>query len=86
MLDIPPYAVQTENRYPYQLDAVISHLGNPERDQGHYVMLPRRFGQWIRFNDAEVEAVEESAPSHENFPETEGSAQTATILLYVADN
>jgi hypothetical protein len=44
----------------------------------------RIFGQWIRFNDTEVEAVEESAALHENFPETEGSPQTATILLYVA--
>jgi hypothetical protein len=46
----------------------------------------RIFGQWIRFNDTEVEAVEESAALHENFPETEGSPQTATILLHVADN
>jgi hypothetical protein len=36
--------------------------------------------------DTEVEAVEESAALHENFPETEGSPQIATILLYVADN
>jgi hypothetical protein len=35
MLDMTPYAVQTENRYPYQLVAVISHLGNREKDQGH---------------------------------------------------
>jgi hypothetical protein len=32
----------------------------------------RIFGQWIRFNDIEVEAVEESAALHENFPETQG--------------
>jgi hypothetical protein len=41
----------------------------------------RIFGQWIRFNDTEVEAVEESAALCEKFPEAEGSRQTATILL-----
>jgi hypothetical protein len=61
-------------------------LGNPEKDQGHYKMFLRIFGQWIRFNDTEVEAVEQSAVLYENFPETEGSPQTTTILLYVADN
>jgi uncharacterized UBP type Zn finger protein len=81
-----PYAVQTENHYPYQLGAVISHLGNLEKDQGHDMMFLRIFSQWIRFNDTEVEAIEESAALHENFPETEGSPQTATILLFVADN
>jgi hypothetical protein len=86
MLDTTPYAVQTENHYPYQLPDGISHLGNPEKDQGHYMTFFRRFGQWIRFNDAEVEAVEQSAAFHENFPETEGSPQTAIVLLYVADN
>jgi ubiquitin C-terminal hydrolase len=86
MFNMTPYAVQTENRYPYQLGAVISHLGNPENDQGHYMRFLRIFSQWIRFNDTEVEPVEESAALHENFPETEGFHQTATILLYVADN
>jgi hypothetical protein len=32
MLDMTPYAVQTENRSLYQLAAVISQLGNPEKD------------------------------------------------------
>jgi hypothetical protein len=49
-------------------------------------MFLRIFGQWIRFNDTEVEAAEQSAALYENFPETEGSPQTATILLYVVDN
>jgi hypothetical protein len=44
MLDMTPYAVQTENRYPYQLTAVISHLGNPEKDQGDYMTFLRIFG------------------------------------------
>jgi hypothetical protein len=86
MLNMISHAVQTENRYRYQLAAVISHLGNPEKDQGHYVMFIRIFGQRIRFHDTKVEVVEESVALHENFPETEGCPQTATILLYVADN
>jgi uncharacterized UBP type Zn finger protein len=86
MLDMTPYAVQTKNSYSYQLAAVISHLGNPEKDQSHCMMFLRIFGQWIRFNDTEVETVEESAVLHENFPETERFPQTATVLLYVADN
>jgi hypothetical protein len=73
ILDMTPYAVQTENRCPYQLAPVISHLGNLEKDQGHYMKFLRIFGQWIRFNGTEVEAVEESAALQENFPETEGS-------------
>jgi hypothetical protein len=61
MLDITLSAVQTENCYPYQLAAVISLLGNPEKNQGHYMTFLRIFGQWIRFSDTEMEAVEESA-------------------------
>jgi hypothetical protein len=61
-------------------------LGNPEKDQYYYMTFLRIFGQGIRFNDTDVEAVEESAALHENFPETEGSPQTATILLCVTDN
>jgi hypothetical protein len=86
ILDMTPYAVQTENRYLYQLTAVISHLGDLKKDQGHYMTFLRIFGQSIQFNGTEVEAVEEWAAPKENFPETEGSPQTATILLYVAEN
>jgi hypothetical protein len=64
MLDMTPYTVQTENRYPYQLAAGIAHLGDPEKDQGHYVIFLKIFGQWIRFNDTEVEAAEELAALH----------------------
>jgi uncharacterized UBP type Zn finger protein len=46
-LDMISYVVQTENYYPYQLAAVISHLGNPEKDQGHYMTFLRIFSQWI---------------------------------------
>jgi hypothetical protein len=73
MLDMTSYAVQTENCYPYQLAAVISHLGNPEKDQSQYMTFLRIFDQWIGFNDTEVEPIEELAVLNENFPETEGS-------------
>jgi hypothetical protein len=86
MLDMTPYSVQKENCYPHQLAAVTSHLGNPEKGQGHYMTFLMIFGQWIQFNDTEVKADEDSAALHENFPETEGSHQTATIQLDVADN
>jgi ubiquitin C-terminal hydrolase len=86
MLNMTPYVVQTENPNPYQLAAVISHLGNPEKDHGHYVTFLGISGQWIRFNNTEVEAIEESAAFHENSPETEGSPQTATTLFYMTDN
>jgi ubiquitin C-terminal hydrolase len=69
ILDMIPYAVQTKTRYRYQLAAVISHLGNPKKDQGHYMTFLRIFGQWIRFNDTEVEAIEESAAPEESFSE-----------------
>jgi hypothetical protein len=83
ILDMTPYAVQTETRYRYQLAAVISHLGNPEKDQGYCRTFLRIFGRCIRFHDTEVEA---SAAREEKFPETDGSPQTATILVYLADN
>jgi hypothetical protein len=49
-------------------------------------MFLRIFGGWIRFDDTEIEVLEESVALHENFPETDGSPQTGTILLYVAYN
>jgi hypothetical protein len=86
MSDMTPYAFQTENRYPYHLTAVISHLGNPENDQGHSMMFLRIFGRWIQLNDTEAEAVEESPGLQEGTPETKGSTQTTILLFYAADN
>jgi hypothetical protein len=45
MLDMTPYAFQTENRYPYQLAAFISHLGNPEKRQNHYRLVDKSLRQ-----------------------------------------
>jgi hypothetical protein len=55
------YTFQIENRYPSPRAPVISHLGNPENDQYHYMTFLIIFGGWIRLNGTEVEAVEESA-------------------------
>jgi hypothetical protein len=60
-------------------------MDNPEKDQFHYMMFLRIFSRWIRFHNTKAETVEESAARQESFPETEGSTQTATILLHVAD-
>jgi hypothetical protein len=68
------------------LAAVISHLRSPEKDQGHCITFLRIFSPCIGFHDTEVEAIEGSAAPEEEFPETEGSPQTATILVYLADN
>jgi uncharacterized UBP type Zn finger protein len=85
-LDMAPYALERPNRCQYQLGAVISHLGLPEESAGHYITFLMVFGQWIRFDDLSVEDVLESAALEDNFPEADGSTQTATLLLYVSDN
>jgi hypothetical protein len=46
--------------------------GNPDNNQGHYMMFLRIFGRRIQLNDTGVEIVEESAALQDNFPETEG--------------
>jgi hypothetical protein len=68
ILDMIPYVVQTESHYRYQLVALISHLGHPGKDQGYYMTFLRTFGQWIRVNDTQFEAVEGSAALHEKLP------------------
>jgi ubiquitin C-terminal hydrolase len=70
----------------YQLAAVIAHLGDPDPNRGHNIAFLRIFGQWIRFNDTQVDFVNESNALEDNFPENEESTQTAIILLYVVDD
>jgi hypothetical protein len=72
--------------YQYQIVAVISHLGLPDQGLGHYIAVLNLFGQWIRFDGTDIQSAEESAALQETFPGTEGSTQTASILLDVADN
>jgi hypothetical protein len=45
VLNMTPYAIQAENSYRYQLTVVIYRLGNPEKDQGHFMTFLRIFGQ-----------------------------------------
>jgi hypothetical protein len=68
------------------LAAVFSHPADPEESQRHYTPFISVFEQWIRLNNTGVESVNESAALKGNFPETEGSTQTASILLYMSDN
>jgi ubiquitin C-terminal hydrolase len=69
----------------YQLATVISHLGRPPQDVGHCMAFLKISRQWMRFNDTEVEAINQSAALEGNFPENDRSTQTATILLYASD-
>jgi ubiquitin C-terminal hydrolase len=68
----------------YQLAAVISHMGEVDEYLCHYIAFVRVFGQWIRFHDIVVTPVNESAALEDNFPEEDGSAQTASILIDVS--
>ena len=85
ILDLARYAFRQGICPRYQLGAVISHLGHPPQDVGHYMAFLKISGQWMRFNDTEVEAINQSAALEDNFLENEHSTQTATILLYVSD-
>jgi hypothetical protein len=86
ILDMTQYAFDPSIHYLYQLAAVISHIGDPQEDTGHYITFLYIFGKWIRFNDTNVRGVEERQALQENFRESPGSDQTASILLYVQKN
>jgi ubiquitin C-terminal hydrolase len=77
------YAFNRGVRYEYQLRAVIALFGILDHDEGHSIAFVRVFGQWIRFDDSGVQAINESAALGVNFPETAASSQTASILLSV---
>jgi hypothetical protein len=85
-LSIAQYAFHPGTSYQYQLAAVISHLRLLDEGLGHQIHFLRAVGQWIRFDDTDVRAAEESAALQENFPETEDSIQIANTLFSVADN
>jgi hypothetical protein len=86
VLDMTPYAVERHACHRYQLVDIIPHIGRPQEHLGHYIAFLRLLGQWVRFNDVEVDPVEESAALQDNFPDKDGSTQTASILLYMAEN
>jgi hypothetical protein len=86
ILDMTQYAFHLPAPSHYQLVSVIARLGDPRDYQGHYINFLRVFGQWVRFDDTDVQPVDESAALEDNFPEIEDSSQTASILLYVSDN
>jgi hypothetical protein len=47
-------------------------------------IVVRVFRQSFRFDDTDVQAVDESVALKDNFPETDGSTQAASILFYVS--
>jgi hypothetical protein len=71
--------------YEYQLGPLllIAQLWISDHDGGHYHAFVRVFGQWNRFDDWDIEAVNESGALGENFPDPAASNQTAGILLCV---
>jgi hypothetical protein len=85
LLDVTRDAFRQRICPRYQLAAVISHLGRRPQDVGHDMAFPKISGHWMRFNDTEVEAINQSAALEDNFPENDRSTQTATILLCVSD-
>jgi uncharacterized UBP type Zn finger protein len=85
-LNMDPYTEWNGSQTHFQLVAVIAHLGDPDPNRGHYITFLRIFGQWILFNDRQVDFVNESKALEDNFPENEQSTQTAIILLYVVDD
>jgi ubiquitin C-terminal hydrolase len=86
ILDMTQYSFDPFIHYLYQLAAVISHIDDPQEEIGHYITFLYIFDKWIRFNDTNVRGVEERQALQENFPESPGSDQTASILLYVQKN
>jgi hypothetical protein len=85
MRDLNRYAFRQGICPRYQLAAVISHLDRPPQDVGRYLACFKISGQWMRFNDTELEAINQSAALEGNGPENDRSTQTADILLYVSD-
>jgi ubiquitin C-terminal hydrolase len=71
--------------FRYQLEAVVAHLGIAGNGLGDYLTFCRILDQWICFNDCQVECIGQQQSVQEHFPETEASTQTASRLLYVAE-
>jgi hypothetical protein len=68
ILDFARYASRQGICPRYQLTAVIFHLCHPPQDVGHYMAFLKISGQWMRFNDTEVEGINQLAALEDNFP------------------
>jgi hypothetical protein len=86
MLYMIPCAFKRRRRGQDRLAAVIPRIHTLKDSLGDYITFFRVFWQWFRSHGTAVEAIDESAALKENFPQTEGSIQTARILPYVANN
>jgi uncharacterized UBP type Zn finger protein len=84
ILHLNRYASHYTTNYTYNLVGVIAHIGGPDQYKGHYITFLNIFGQLILFNDRGIVLVNEKAAVEDNFPENDGSEQTAVILLYVS--
>ncbi|KAG8431340.1 hypothetical protein GDO86_019024, partial [Hymenochirus boettgeri] len=58
-LDMNPYLEQTDNKYLYELSAVLIHRG-VSAYSGHYIAHVKdpQTGEWYKFNDEEIEKME----------------------------
>jgi hypothetical protein len=78
-LDISQYSFDKRRPQPCQLVGVIAHEG------GHDFTFICLCGQWMRFDETDVTADNQTEAVEENFPIDQNSNQTASILLYQAD-
>jgi hypothetical protein len=83
-LDMTAYAYQASGRFRYHLEAVVAHLGRSEDGITHYVTFCWIATGWVCFNDASVHPVSQNEAVNENFPDADGSTQTATMPMYVS--
>jgi hypothetical protein len=86
ILDMTQYDFGLSAPFHYLLVSGITHTGDSRDYQVHYGPFLSAFGQWVRFDDIDVQEVTESQALDDNFPEMEGSTQTASILLYLSDH
>ncbi|KAM4651925.1 LOW QUALITY PROTEIN: ubiquitin carboxyl-terminal hydrolase 48 [Discoglossus pictus] len=59
ILDMNPYLEQTDNKFVYELSAVLIHRG-VSAYSGHYIAHVKdpQTGEWYKFNDEEIEKME----------------------------
>jgi hypothetical protein len=81
------YAFRTGIHPRYQLAAVVSSLSHSLEGRllYHCVLFLAVFGQLIRSAGTDIKALNESTSIEDDFPETDGSAQTTSALLCAPD-